>query len=40
MAWRDAYTVPLSLLGCFDQKAVAMLAEIFMMRLDIQAKRS
>ena len=36
--WRDEYTIVLWLFGCFDPKAVAMLAEIFMMRLEAAAR--
>jgi hypothetical protein len=35
---RDRYTVSTSLFGCFDPKVVAMLAEIFMVRLEAERR--
>ena len=35
---RDRHTVSASLFGCFDPKVVAMLAEIFMIRLEAAAR--
>ena len=35
---RDRYSVSTLLFGCFDPKVVAMLAEIFMMRLEAERR--
>jgi hypothetical protein len=35
----DRHTVAISLFGCFDPKVVAMLAEIFMLRLEAERLR-
>jgi hypothetical protein len=35
----DRHTVGISLFGCFDPKVVAMLAEIFMLRLEAERLR-
>jgi hypothetical protein len=35
----DRHNVPKSLFGCFDPKVVAMLAEIFMLRLEAERLR-
>jgi hypothetical protein len=35
---RGKSTIPIPLFGCFDPKVVAMLAEIFMVRLEAEAR--